>query len=757
MKNRKNNFFSVFNRKALAKSFAKGENNLVIDYQRKNQLGKIFWVRSFINMIKNPGSDDIEGVVYSLDISKEKQQHAIFNIITKQQYDLIALVHLTTGRLEVIHVSDTIPTEYKKHLPPVGSTCDFAQFREIAKKWIDPKDLTLYTEQATFDSFKKELNRSGHYEFILHEYFDDVPGGMMVRKYQHYYLDENKDTVLVIESDITKEYLQQQKELDRVKAEAERVRDLMDSISSGICVLHMSDADHLEISYVNQQIFHLFHFKPEGNSVAKEKTVNKLIAAYVHDAFTGVHPDDVQRLKKTFHDNYNSDYFVIDNYRSLGGDGKYYWIREEVKLREVTKDYKVFYAVYYSVDEEMRLRNELTSQLAEEKLLREQAISANNAKTDFLSRMSHDIRTPLNGIIGMTHIATEQQNCAKTNDCLQKIDTSSKFLLGLVNDILDMAKAESNKIELHEEPYPVVYFYNYIEAVIKPLCKDKNQKFILDSDAIDTVVPLMDPLRINQIYFNLLSNAVKYTPEGGTITLHLHEYITKEKKLVVESGVTDNGIGISESFQKFLFQPFTQEGRNDNSESRGSGLGLAIVKKMADLMGATIGVTSKIGKGSTFTFNAEFKCIDASTFKKDTAASEDNATDFTNLEGKRILLCEDHPLNQEIMKTLLEEKKIVVEIADDGQRGIELFQQSSAYFFDAILMDIRMPLMNGYDATKAIRSLTRQDAATVPIIAMTADAFEDDVQKCLAAGMNGHIAKPIEPEKLYTTLLKLIK
>jgi len=380
----------------------------------------------------------------------------------------------------------------------------------------------------------------------------------------------------------------------------------------------------------------------------------------------------------------------------------------------------------------------------------EEANRANRAKSDFLSRMSHDIRTPLNGIIGMTYLAAREQNPPKTTDCLAKIDASSKFLLGLINDILDMTKAESEKLELHPEPYPPEEFYGYLNAVFPPLFREKRQQFVLESFPVKDRIPVMDKLRINQVVFNLLSNAVKYTPEGGTVTYRVRfRQLDGSDRLHMKAEVIDNGIGISPEFRDVLFDPFTQEGRSDVSANRGSGLGLAIAKRMVDLMGGTIQVESAVGKGSTFTVEADFDSVPASDAVPDSQAGRERP-EF--LSGARVLLCEDHPLNQQIAKELLESQGMLVEIAGDGRLGLDRFRQSPVGFYSAILMDIRMPLMNGYEAARAIRSLERPDARTVPILAMTADAFADDVRKCADAGMNGHIPKPIDPVQLYAAL-----
>ena len=406
------------------------------------------------------------------------------------------------------------------------------------------------------------------------------------------------------------------------------------------------------------------------------------------------------------------------------------------------------------------IQEEKEKELATRLALKEaadRANRANRAKSEFLSQMSHDIRTPLNGIIGMTYLTSEMELPPEARENLLKIGTSSRFLLSLINDVLDMTKAESGKIELRPEPYPAAEFGRYIESVIKPLCRERSQKFFYEPESVLTdLVPLLDKLRINQIVFNLLSNAIKYTPEGGTIRYHVKETRLPGLRMAMHVDVTDNGIGMSGEFQRVLFEPFTQENRNDCSELRGTGLGLAIAKKLVGLMGGRISVQSELGKGSVFSLDFDLDCVPAD---KDAEAPRAQAGDSgidSAFRGLHLLLCEDHPLNQEIARTLLEEKGFVVEVADNGKTGAAIFENSPVGYFSCILMDIRMPIADGFETTRLIRSLGRADAASVPIIAMTANVFDDDVKKCFEAGMNDHIAKPIEPDVMFRTIYEQI-
>ena len=442
--------------------------------------------------------------------------------------------------------------------------------------------------------------------------------------------------------------------------------------------------------------------------------------------------------------------------------------RHSVSFEFIGKRFGWFRAVFIAVDHSaegdvsqviyavQRIQEEKEKEIKAHQALQEtaeRANAANKAKTEFLSRMSHDMRTPLNGIIGMTYLAMEEDNPARTEDCLDKIAMSSKFMLGLINDILDMSKASNEKIVLHLEPYPESELSDYINAVIKPLVREKNQTISMNFDMPDDLIPMQDKLRVNQVIFNVLSNAVKFTPEGGKIECCFQGKADSDNKMRLHAEISDNGVGMSEEFQKTVFEPFSQENRDDVSYVRGTGLGMAITKRLIELMGGSISVSSILDEGTTFTIDltSDTVSVDSGYFF-DTDAIPTEADNRTYLHGKHILLCEDHPLNQEIAKRLLEKEKMIVHVADDGKIGLAAFAESEVGYFDCILMDIRMPLLNGIEAAECIRTLDRSDAKTVPILAMTADAFDEDVQRCLDAGMNGHIAKPVDPVTLYRTI-----
>jgi PAS domain S-box-containing protein len=1145
-----------FSRENFLGEFARGNKTLHLDYQRLGENGASLWVRTYVNMVKNPETNDVIGVFYSLDITDERRRREIFDTITGEEYDFVALLHADINKIEFLNVGKKLLPKYHDAFDKPGVLLDFDEVRRFAAdSWIDKADREYYLQSSGVEQVRREIDRNGHCELSVRGHYTGLPDEYMCRKIQHYYLGKEKESILIIQTDVTKTYLQEQRETERVKSEARQLSDILDRLSAGICVLSMPDSEHVHTLFCNQQQYRLLGFTPDASTFESlDKNKDALVAGYFQDEFSGAHPDDQRRMRALFRKGYRCDRFTVPDVRLIGGDGKYRHITIELVLRNASPAEHVFYAVYRDVSEEIALQKELDEQrsrqmertlvntlgslpsnyvlyreeadgslvperysdefcrmkgctqenirefngengfapihpddrkaveeavrsgsadrqmhhteyrirtkssgykwvsvnysyftvgeqrylyavytdidglkkqeqqleeqyntamtyldsvsgtylvaqranltqnhvesvsgndplnmgkqttdydaytrilienmprsrdrsncaealsrkslirafergeksrtveymvylpgenvtwvrknitlarrpgsediilfatvsnVTEEKLTgeimdwivakqfdyvtcisvktgrvvlfysntskqelnqirpgmdydeliirynsqyvlpgeREKSITfmrlsnvcrelkhadrvsdvftcnegnglratkveffwldrenglivllrtditetqrqqierekelqtaldsaeqANRAKSDFLSRMSHDIRTPLNGIIGMSYIAREQENPPRTADCLDKIDTSSKFLLGLINDVLDMSRMESNRVELKPEPYPIEEYNAYLDAVIRPLCLEKGQKFLLDErSAMTDFVPVADKLRCNQIVFNLLSNAVKYTPEGGTITCRIRGSLPESGKMQIELEIADTGIGMSEKFQKVLFEPFTQENRDDASENRGTGLGLAIVKRLIDQMGGAITVQSSPGRGTTFHVTLCFDMVPAASLAVRCEEKRNAVSRNFSFDGKHVLLCEDHPLNQEIAKVLLTEKKMIVSLADDGKAGVAMFRDSSPDYFDAILMDIRMPVMDGIEATKAIRALDRPDAKTVPIIAMTADAFIEDVQKSLNAGMNGHIAKPINPETLFQELAK---
>ena len=379
-------------------------------------------------------------------------------------------------------------------------------------------------------------------------------------------------------------------------------------------------------------------------------------------------------------------------------------------------------------------------------------------KFDFLSRMSHDLRTPLNAITGYLSLAKDNiSNKNLLNEYLEKINSSSTFLLGLVNDCLDVGKEFSDKLILHPTPYSYPEFKETILAMIEPLCKQKNIKFISPKDYYPVAI-LVDKIRFEQVFFNLLTNAVKFTPENGTVEFTINNRNICNGVFSCDFYVKDTGIGISESFQQKMFLPFEQEENEVGLMSQGSGLGLSIVKSIVDLMDGTISVQSEKGKGTTFIVHLDLPIVNFEKEQPQNLTEKENenlSLDLQNseiLSEKKVLLIEDHPMNIEIAKELLEKKGMYVVCASNGKEGLETFENSKENEIDLILTDIRMPIMDGQEMTEKIRHLNRNDAKTIPIIAITANILDDDIKIYHKSGINDFVEKPIKPDVLYKVL-----
>ena len=406
------------------------------------------------------------------------------------------------------------------------------------------------------------------------------------------------------------------------------------------------------------------------------------------------------------------------------------------------------YYVYQKSKAEEQKQKQLLMNAAEE------ADAANKAKSAFLLSISHDIRTPMNAIIGFTNIALHQNTVSDIHDSLEKVQKSSNHLLSLLNDVLDFSRIESGKVTISPEPVDITQLTDNVQAIMNGLLYNRDLKFEVHREGLKNPYVLADVLRIREVLVNLLGNAVKFTKDGGEITLDISSYPgADEKHIITRYVVRDNGIGMSEEFQKKLFDPFSQEDyANARTLYKGTGLGMAITKKYVDMMGGSIAVESKKGVGSTFTVEIPLE------LPEQVIQSEQKQPLHRDLTGVHVLMAEDNDLNAELATIMLEDAGMTVTRASDGKEVVNLFKNHPRDTYDLILMDIMMPNMDGHQAAKAIRALgiERSDAVTIPIIALSANAFIDDIQESLDSGMNDHISKPINTEELIDTITKYI-
>ena len=384
------------------------------------------------------------------------------------------------------------------------------------------------------------------------------------------------------------------------------------------------------------------------------------------------------------------------------------------------------------------------------------AENANKAKTDFLSNMSHDIRTPMNAIIGMTSlIRHDAGNKAKVIEYADKIDISSQHLLGIINDVLDMSKIEAGKTVFKYTDFSILDFITELNTIFHSQIDEKNQTLTIIKENIRHEWVNGDQVHLMQIFSNLVSNAVKYTQEGGKIQFLVEECETKSSVYAkYRFLVSDNGIGMSADFKETIFDAFTRAESSVTNKIQGTGLGMAITKNLVEAMGGTIDVESELGQGSCFEVLIDLRIAEGRKVVL-TAQEEIDEPDSNTLKGMRFLCAEDNELNAEILMELLKIEGAECIICENGERVLEAFEQSAPGDYDMILMDVQMPVMNGYDATRAIRRSTHELAKTIPIIAMTANAFSEDIQYSLAAGMNAHISKPVDMKTLEKTIRRI--
>ena len=382
------------------------------------------------------------------------------------------------------------------------------------------------------------------------------------------------------------------------------------------------------------------------------------------------------------------------------------------------------------------------------------AEAANEAKTEFLQRMSHDIRTPINGICGMINVADHYaDNMEKQTECRAKIKKTSHLLLELINEVLDMSKLESDEVVLEEIPFNLNSISEEILGVIEHMAAEQNIRILWEKKEVTHWNLIGSPVHVKRILMNILSNAVKYNKENGYVYISCREIPSKQTAMTtLEFVCRDTGIGMAEAFQKRIFEPFAQEHAGSRTKFVGTGLGMPITKKLVEKMNGTISFESKEGTGTTFVIRIPFQ-IDADM--KDRTETEEKTE--TSIQGLHVLLTEDNELNMEIAEFVLQNEGAVVTKAWNGQKAVDIFRKSRPGEFDAILMDIMMPVMNGYEAAKMIRSLDREDAKVIPIIAMTANAFTEDKMRAKEAGMDEHIAKPVDGKLLVKVINELVK
>lgn len=558
-------------------------------------------------------------------------------------------------------------------------------------------------------------------------------------------------------------------EFEKVILENREMHEICELMNSARWVLLFDESEKIEAAWFSDEFRNMIGFNGERE--------------FPNDmgVFTSrIHPDDLtgymEALDKAVADTTDKTSFDY-NHRIQREDGEYIWVRSAAKIHrdgagKVTDLIGVFVNINDTYLKEERQRDlEKTQQFLKETLA--QANSANQAKTTFLNSMSHDIRTPMNAIIGFSSLASKHiDDKAKVQDYLEKIRSSSEHLLSLINDVLDMSRIESGKVVINEQEEDLVKMIRSIKDIVQNDIERKNMTLHIDMIDITNEKVVCDRLRLSQVLINILSNAIKYTAAGGSVEFKTTQLNAgRDGYGRYEFCIKDNGIGMSEEFQKDLFKAFTRERTATVSGIEGTGLGMAITRNLVDMMGGHIECYSQEGEGTEFVVTFELKICpkedekvkmesaevlhskSEAEYANGTAGFEKGQDNLSAIIGKRVLLVEDNALNREIAADILEEEGLVVETAENGQIACDMLDEAKSGYYDIVLMDVQMPIMNGYKATRRIRGHKNADIANIPILAMTANAFEEDKKEAIGAGMNGHIAKPINPDKMLDSII----
>lgn len=674
---------------------------------------------------------------------KEQRQRDEMLMHFSREYFEVYVVDLNEGSYEIIRSAE----RYGNYIKSL--TGDFAQLMELAiLTWTKPPYRDLFRQLVDKEDVKKRFNEGTKKIEFIYESYDEKWKSLQCFPVPNY--GEGNEKMIFALRDYNEEML--------IRTNEVLASEAMNNIYMMVTFRDMG-ANKYECVHCSER---LCDFPEKGNYDDLVKTTLELL-----------HEEDKEKfLKELSDEKLLRDGRAECEYRMRDQNGTYHYYHEYITKVDIPSGSRMVILVKNIDEEKMheiweaeQLQKELKAKAKElemtkllakkskdlEKALK-QAESANDAKSRFLSNMSHDMRTPMNAILGMTHLAKKHMGEeSQLNHCLDTIMVSSENMLALINDVLDMNKIESGVVVLHEKPNSLQRLISNIESIFKNKCDMNQQQLMINYEKVRHFNLMMDEIRMRQILTNLISNAVKYTQSFGRISLEVIEELgIGEKDCVIRFIVMDDGIGMSEDFLAKIFEPFEREETELSDKIEGTGLGMAIVKNLVEVMQGTIEVDSMVNVGTKITVAIPMKICEEVE-----AVAE---SDVTNVQhkypGKHILLVEDKRINMEIVKGFLEDTELVIEEARNGREAVEKIKSAQEGKYDIIFMDIRMPVMKGDEATRIIRSMEREDCKKIPIIAMTANALDSDVENTYRCGMNGHISKPIEPEEVYRCLNK---
>ena len=686
---------------------------------------------------------NMKQLIISDKVQKEKEQeysNQIISALTKD-YTTILLCDLKQDTFEIIKgdtFTHNVPAEKQQLVPE--SNCYSERVQYFFENVLIKDSAPEYLERLLPDNLMKELKETDSIEI----YHKTIPNGTGFRHFlaRAIRLSNEEDHFKIILGFYSVD------EIMKKEQEIELQREIIEGLGKEYFSVLAVDLDKdLVFSYRESEetgkIF-LDFCRKCGNRWSKMVPfyAKTMVADNTNGEFEKQLDLEVLRSQE---ENFSMTY----EFKSETGI-KYY----QARVAYVKKIDGTRMAVVGTRDIDSLIKKE---RMQEEKLKKAYAAAenANKAKTEFLNNMSHDIRTPMNVILGYNQLMKSQLTESKQFDYHKKIEQSGKLLLSIINNVLDMARIESGKMKV-DENYEVVG--EIIDEIISTFSSKAKEKEIHLSGSMQVTHRniLCDGTKIREIYVNLVSNAIKYTPRGGNVTITVEELpCEKEGYIKIKGEVEDTGIGMSKEYLPTLFEPFSREHNTTIGKVGGTGLGMSVVKRMIDLMGGSIEVKSELGKGTVFTFTLMHKIADEKYYSKKIETADVSDTG-ENLHGKHVLLAEDNDLNAEIAIAVLEEIGLIIERVEDGIQCVNRIEQMPSGTYDLILMDIQMPNMDGYKATQCIRRLDDKKKSEIPIIAMTANAFEEDKKRAFDAGMNGHIAKPIDIDKLEEVILSVL-
>ncbi|WP_330582258.1 PAS domain-containing protein [Faecalicatena orotica] len=721
-------FLDMYLNEPALEAYGKGDTELILKcFIRlpKEETGR--YAQFKVNLLETPDTGDITGILTVTDITEQTISDRILHKLSVTSYDFVIDLNLITDTYTVLARNENVDC-MPEHLGSHRKRLEY-MYREV----VVPKNREVYKKGLEPEEMCRRLEKEGSYTFVFSVINES--GDIRTKNITVSAVDLRIGRICLVRTDVTDSVREQQGMLNMLAYTFE-LAGFIDVISK--CLTLYTRQTVLE----NLPPYVIEHY-------------DDAIADFAANYGTEENQKEAQeefRLSSMIEglEEKPSGYDFVFPYQSEG----------ELRYKQINvlwgdENHSTVCVVRADVTDMLTSERESKEALKKALALAEEA---NHAKSEFLSAMSHDIRTPMNAIMGMTALATAHiDDSSRVADCLNKISTSSKHLLSLINDVLDMSKIERSQITLGRMRITMQEMLGQLTAIIAPQAKASGIRFLVSSDHIVHEQFYGDPLRMNQILLNILSNAVKFTPEGGKV-----EFLTEEipsdaedEKVRFRFTVSDSGIGMSEEFMKHLFEPFTRS--SNAAQVEGTGLGLSITKGLIDLMGGSISVESHIHKGTIFKIELECECLDETVESKEKCDACMTDEEIESLfAGRRFLIAEDNAINAEILVELLAMHGAKSVVATNGAQAVGLFKAGKPGTYDAVLMDIQMPEMNGYEATRSIREMKREDALNIPIIAMTANAFAEDIQASVDAGMDAHVAKPIDIEVLRATLTRVL-